>query len=252
MEHLDRIVQKASEVRQATIAAYADSAVERYVTSFNSLIRDIPAIPVSAIWSNALSECSVLAESSYFLAVHGFYEEACVLLRLMLDGFLTRLYWHIRHKNGEVNDFMEDGKWTNEYAKWEMGLTRLYPSPRKDVWPTLLKERAIEEYNRLHQLKSDVEARLETLNKFVHGRPSSRYSGSTHRSSSLNIELNPEHFDEWFENQRAVFAFILILSLLEYPALSTTKTILEFVGLEAEAPSKILETLQFLSASGAA
>src|SRR5438046_1952299 len=103
MEHINRIVGRAKEIREETVSTYANTDIEWYVVSFNSLILDKSGLflGADAIWSSALAECSVLSEASYFMAVHGFYEEASALLRMMLEGLITRMHWQIRHRNGE-------------------------------------------------------------------------------------------------------------------------------------------------------
>lgn len=244
MEHLNQISGKANQVKEATASAYAGTPVEWYVTCFNSLVLDKAAILAGPVWSDAISECSVLSESSYFLAAHGFYEEGSALLRGILESFLTRLYWHIRNERNEVQDYMEAGKWTNDYAKWVMGATDKYPRLGKDVWTTLLQQPLIHEYDRLYRLKSEAETRLKTLDKFVHGRPGSRYYGGAFRSSSLNIRFKPKHFAEWFENLRGVCRIVLVFSFLEYPSLFLMKTAAEFSNLESEYASRVQNLLK--------
>ena len=233
MEHLNLITSVASGVKEATVSEYSSTSVERYVVTFNSLILDRASAGAGtgAIWDSALFECSVQSEASYFLVVHGFYEEASALLRMLLEGFLTRTYWHIRHKRGEVNDYFEDDKWTNDYAKWVMGRVDEYPRT-KEVWNTILSEPHFGTYNQKYNLRADVERVLNALNKYVHGRPTTRYQAGTGRSSSVNIRYNSKHFDEWFDNLRAVVGLVFVICLLEYPALLATKTAVEFTSLE--------------------
>lgn len=247
MEHLNLMASIANEIKEATVSAYSDTNIEQYVVSFNSLLMDrssVQGLPMGPIWSNALFECSVLSEASYFLVVLGFYDEASALLRMMLEGFLTRMYWHIQDKKGEIKDSFEDGKWANKYAKWELGLTGQFPSLKRDVWPTILQEPAFSSYDQKYNLKLEAETSLKSLNKFVHGRPATRHYGGATRSSSLNLRFNRKHIDEWFTNLRAVVVPIFVISFLEYPGLFATKTAAEFASLEPEHASRIREFLQ--------
>src|SRR5437667_5662645 len=142
MEHLNLLVSRASEVREETVSTYSGSNIERYVVSFNSLIVDKANLFLTddAIWSGALFECSIQSEASYFMMAHGLYEEASALLRMLLEGFLTRMYWHIRKRKGEIQNYIEDGELTNDYAKWAHG-SKDFP-PLKEIWGTVINYRA--------------------------------------------------------------------------------------------------------------
>lgn len=79
VQYLERLLEKTCKVREATEDNCEIDAVERYATGFNSWLHHAP-VPARPIWGTALFESSVLAGASFFLAVHGFYEEACAIL----------------------------------------------------------------------------------------------------------------------------------------------------------------------------
>lgn len=246
MELLDQMVDITTKIKDETVAKYSDPNIEWYVTSFNSLLLDRSSALVNTapIWSDALAECSVVAESSYFLATHGFYEEASALLRTLLEGFRTRMYWHIRHRRGEITESKDaKGKTSNAYADWALGLTEGYISSEV-AWKTILQEPQFDAYDQQYTLKVAVWELLNKLNLFVHGRPTSRHpdEGSV-RSSSLNLWFNSKHFDEWFENLRAVTTLVFVISFLEYPALTATKTATEFANLEPDHTAHVRNVL---------
>lgn len=107
MQYLEELLKKTHQVREATEDSCEIDAVERYATGFNSWLQHDALMLTSPIWDTALFESSVLAGASFFLVVHGFYEEACAILRAVLDGFLTRLYWNTKHKNGKLREWKE-------------------------------------------------------------------------------------------------------------------------------------------------
>ncbi len=192
MENVEQLIAKAAQVRSATLAYPQFRNAEKYAKAFNSWLLNRPATGVGVIWCNAIFECSVLSEASLFLAIHGFYEEACATLRGLLDGFLTRLYWDIRNNKGELKERIENGRWTNDYCQWEMGTTSNYPRLRDDIWPTLLNEQRIAEYDRQHHIKTEVSSRLQVLDRFVHGRPISRHYDGAFRGRYYEHRLQAE------------------------------------------------------------
>jgi hypothetical protein len=240
MENIEQLVDRATQVRSATLAYPQFPNAEKYAMTFNSWLLNRPTLEMGVIWCNAIFECSVLSESSLFLAVHGFYEEACAILRELLDGFLARLYWDIRNNKGELKERTVDGRSTNDYCEWEMGTADNYPRLKDDIWPTLLYEQRIAAYDCQQQLKAEISSRLKLLDRFVHNRPSSRHYGGASRHSSINIDFKSKHFDEWYENLREVYKHVFTLSLLPYPSLLETEIWNEFKALEPDHASKLV------------
>jgi hypothetical protein len=185
----------------------------------------------------------VLAEASYFLATHGFYEEACALLRGLLDGFLARSYWDALDKNGKLRKWIQEGRSTNDYWEWESGRTEKYPT-LKEIWHTLRGESRILEHDRQYGLKAQVDEELTMLNRFVHGRPETRHHPGASRSSLCNIELNREHFEEWYEHLRIVYRLVSVLSILQYPDLLEGTQGQEFRALDPAAADQIISVLE--------
>ncbi len=242
MQYLEQLVAKANQVRQLTEPSCRIDPVERYATGFNSWLHS-PPVPARPIWETALFECSVLAEASYFLAAHGFYEEACALLRGLLDGFLARSYWDALDKNGKLKKWGEGGRSTNEYWEWESGKTEKY-ARSKETWRTLLGEHWIGRYNRRYGLKAEVEEELRTLNRFVHGRPETRHYPGASRSSLCDIEFRKRHFDEWYEHLRIVYRVVSVLSILQYPDLLEGAHEQKFRALDPAAADHITSVLE--------
>lgn len=241
MQYLEQLVAKASQVRQLTESSCPIDPVERYATGFNSWLHYAP-VPARPIWETALFESSTRAEASYFLALHGFYEEACAVLRGLLDGFLARLYWDTLHKNGKLKEWREKGRSTNKYWEWESGKTKKYPK-LKEIWCTLLGEHWIGRYNQRYGLKAELDEELAMLNRFVHGRPDSRHYSGASRSSLGNIEFKREHFEEWYEHLRTVYRLVSVLSILQYPELLGSTRGQEFRALEPEAAGRVTSVL---------
>jgi len=249
MEHLRQLVVRANQVRQLTESGCPIGAVERYATAFNSWSHD-PPIPARPIWDTALFECSVLAEASYFLAAHGFYEQACALLRELLEGFLVRLHWDTLHKKDKLREWSEDGRTTNDYWEWESGKAATYPTLRS-IWRTLLGEDRTERYDERHGLRSEVDEELATLSRFVHGRPQTRHYPGASRSSLCNIEFRRQHFDEWYGHLRTAYRLVSVLSILQYPDLMRSSGGQEFTALESEVAARTASVLGSASAHDA-
>ena len=241
MQYLDQLLTKAAQVRRLTESSCPIDRAERYVTAFNSWLQRAP-VPARPIWETALFESSVLAEASYFLATHGFYEEACALLRGLLDGFLARSYWDALDKNAKLRKWREGGRSTNDYWEWESGRTEEYPK-LKQIWRTLRGESRILTYDRQYGLKAQVDEELTTLNRFVHGRPESRHHSAASRSSLCNIELSTEHFEEWHVHLRIVYSLVSVLSVLQYPELLKGTQEQEFRALDPLAADHITGVL---------
>lgn len=242
MRYLEQLVAKATQVRQVTESSCRIEPVESCATAFNSWLHR-PPIPARPIWETALFESSVLAEASFFLAAHGFYEEACALLRGLLDGFLARSYWDALDKNGKLKKWRERGRSTNEYWEWESGRTDKYPK-LKEIWRILRDENRILTYDRRYGLKAQVDKELTMLNRFVHGRPETRHRSGASRSSLCNIELSREHFGEWYEHLRIVYRVVSVLSILQYPELLEGMHEQEFRALDPAAADHIISVLE--------
>ncbi len=248
---IERLTAKASEVKHATCRYTRTSDIEQYVSAFNLLLLDKAHTEVGVIWSSAVFECSVLAEASYFLAIHGFYEEASSLLRGILEGFLTRLYWDIRNNRNQIRRWVDHGKSTNEYWEWESGDAATYPNLAREVWPRLLEEPGISHFEREFGLKESALSILAVLDRFVHGRPASRHYGGAFRGSTLNVEFKPNHLAEWLHNLRGVYTVILTLSFLQYPTLYGMDTASRFRTLEPEQAARVQVVLAAGSAGAA-
>jgi len=246
MQYLEQLLIKATQVRRLTESSCPIDRTEAYVTGFNSWLHHAP-VPARPIWETALFESSVLAEASYFLAAHGFYEEACALLRGLLDGFLARSYWDVLDKNGELKKWRQGGRSTNQYWEWESGKTGKYPR-LVDVWHALLGEHRIASYDQRYGLKAQVKEELARLNRFVHGRPETRHYSGASRSSLANIEFKMERFEEWYEHLRTAYRLVSVLSFLQYPELPGSTGGQEFRALEPEAAHQVAGVLGWRSA----
>jgi len=238
MENIKQLVDKAAQVRSATLAYPQFRVAEEHAMSFNSWLLNRPPLGIGVIWCNAIFECSVLSEASLFLVVHGFYEEACATLRGLLDGFLTRLYWDIRNNKGELTEWIVEDRSTDDYCEWETGLADDYPT-KHAIWSTLLREKLLAKYNDQYHIKEEIITSLKALDRFVHNRPMSRHYDGAFRSSSINIDFRSRHFDEWYANLCAIYRLVFTLSVLQYPNLLETKLWVEFKILEPEHASKI-------------
>jgi hypothetical protein len=247
MSKIQKLSEKADQVLAETIANFDIELIELYATSFNSWLLKKPSVGIGIIWSNAIFECSVLSETSLFLAVHGFYEEANSILRNLLDGFLTRLYWDLINERKEIVDFVVGGRKTNDYCEWEMGTTNKYPHMSKDIWPKLLEDVHISSYDKDHNLRANIVDLLHFLNKYVHGRPTTRHYDGAFRGSTLNICFISNHFDEWFVNLKKAVRFVFALSVLRYPVLLDTIAGEKFMELEDNNIAQLRSSIQLLS-----
>ena len=245
MNYLNQLVEITSQVRKATEGNCEIEAIEVYATGYNSWLQYRPPMP-RPIWEKAILEASILEGVSIFLVVHGFYEEACAILRGVLDGFLTRLYWDTQDKNGKLTEWEKNGIRTNDYCEWETGATKSYPTS-KEIWDVLRTENNIERYDKRYQLKAEIDNLLSQLNKFVHGRPQTRHYPGASRSSLINARFKKKHFYEWFEYLKAIYRLISVLSILQYPKLLETKQGKDFEELEPEVAARIRNILEFLT-----
>ena len=244
MQHLRQILNIANQIRKDTESNCNIDDIERYITGFNSWTRDAP-VPTRPIWETAMFESSIIAHASYFLAVHGFYEEACSLIRGIIDGFLTRLYFDEKDRSGELKKWQQnDGRSTNEYWDWESGRTDKYPKYKEDIKKFLREKILIKKYDKKYCLWNDISDLKRKLNKFVHGRPETRHQGFATRSSSNITGFKKKHFDEWHEYLKFTYGIISILSLLQYPKLFNNNYIKEFKELEPETYKKIENILK--------
>ena len=244
MQHLKQLLDIAKQIRKDTESNCGINNIERYITGFNSWTRDAP-VPTRPIWETAMGESSVIAHASYFLAVHGFYEEACSLIRGIIDGFLTRLYWDEKDRSEKLKKWHQnDGRSTNEYWEWESSHTDKYPDYNKDIKRLLKEKSLIQKYDEKYCLWNDISDLKIKLNKFVHGRPETRHYNFATRSSSNITGFKKKHLDEWYEYLKFAYGIISILSLLQYPELFNNNYIKEFKELEPEVYKKIENILK--------
>ncbi|MBI5872495.1 hypothetical protein HZB88_05450, partial [archaeon] len=103
--HIEQIKEKADGVFKETFSKERENlctevtssngkirhSVQFYVLSFNSLLNDFhkTALP-RPIFQEALYQCSIIVESSAFLALHSFYRSANSELRTALEQFFIR------------------------------------------------------------------------------------------------------------------------------------------------------------------
>lgn len=217
MSHLQKLLDKSEEVRNRTLSSHDLEEFEVHASGFNSWLLDNPTPGPSPIWHTAIFECNVLSEASFFMAVHGFYERASAALRGVLEGFLVRLYWDIKRSKSEIREWEEQGVQRNEYAQWELGLSRSFPGLHKSVIPLLKSHELIGNFDlRFGLLNRSIEL-LGSLNLYVHGRPSTRHYGGASRSSSINIEYKEKHLLEWYQALKSAHSMIGQYSILTYP-----------------------------------
>lgn len=243
MQHLKQLLNIANQIRKDTETNCNVDDIERYITSFNSWLRE-PLIPSRPIWEAAMFESSAIAHASFFLAMHGFYEEACSLIRGIIDGFLTRLYFDEKDRNEKLKKWQQNnGRSTNEYWEWESGYTNKYPK-YGEIKNLLGVKSLIKKYNEKYCLWNNIEKLFSKLNKFVHGRPETRHYDFATRSSSNITEFKKKHFDEWFEYLKFVYCIISIFSLLQYKELFNSNHGKEFKELEPETYKRIENILR--------
>jgi hypothetical protein len=246
MSHLLKLLEQATEVREQTLGVHDLVHLETIASGFNSWLLDLPTPGPSPIWSNAMFECNVLAESSFFLAVRGFYEQASSVLRVILDSFLARLYWDIRREDGDIEDVFHGEAKSNEYADWELGLTRQYPGLRKEILPKLQEHRVIATYDSNFRIIETATRLLSELNLYVHNRPESRHYDGAVRSSTINVRYKDKHFDNWFGYLNSIHLLVGTFSILMYPKLvsfGVGKTLSETHSVEFESLTAFIEDM---------
>jgi len=239
MTLLKELVSETTKVREVTEQDDSQIKAEEYVSGFNAWLHHHIA-PSPPIWNTAMFEASALTVVSYFLATHGFYEEATAMLREVLEGFLTRLCWDSKNDQSQSIHPLQiiEGKKTIDYWEWESGRTETYLSPRK-IWSILFENSNIKHYQDTYQLKQEIDILLNLLNKYVHGRPDSRHSPGKTRSSLINARFNREDFNLWFTRLRTIYGFISILSALSYPNLLEMRVADNFMILDPIATGRV-------------
>jgi len=241
MQHLKELLGKAIQIADATEKYYHIEAIEQYYSSYNLWLRYSP-IPSRPILERAWFEAGILAETSVFLAVHGFYEQACAILRMQLDGFLTRFYWDTLDKRAELESHTIVDRLTNGYWEWERGEAKDYPRINK-VWLTLRKEKYFDSFDRQYNLRMNIENQNQLLHKYIHGRPPSRHYPGATRSSRINIKFEKRHFDEWFGLFKSTYNLMTIMSVLLYPDYLKCSSWHKFILLEPERLNQINMTI---------
>lgn len=233
MQYLKELSHRALQIADATGEHCDTETVGNYYYAYELWLRYTPT-PEQPILMTAWFEASILSETSIFLVVHGFYEQACAALRMQFDGFLTRMYWDTLAKRDEITSYNIDGRLTNKYWEWERGEAKKYPGINNVVWPTLKKEKYVNSFDDHYNLKEDIDAQYQRLNKYIHGRPPSRHYAGATRSSRINIRFEKKHFDEWFELFVATYHLMTIISLLLYPEYLKCESWRKFILLEPD------------------
>jgi len=244
MSKISGLVEKASEVRRQTLDHKPSEVIEAYLTHYNAWLISSHSTGVGVIWLNTVFECSVLAETSLFLSVHGFYESANATLRGLLDIFLTGLHWDISKELGRIAEYELNGRTTNDYALWALGLGVKYPSLSKEIWPTLLANDHIRGYDARYYLRSETEALLAVLNRFVHGRPESRTYDGAFRGSTLNVLFVGHLLEDWLRNTKAVSDLVFIFSTLRYPFLIDSEITASYRERDASLVARVKEHIE--------
>lgn len=237
MNYLDTLLKKSDQIADITKENFDVDLVEKYHSAYYLWIQNAP-IPSRPIFERAWMEASILAETSIFLSVHGFYEQACATLRMELDGFITRLYWDIKDKNMELSGASISERQAIGYWNWESGKSKKYPL-NEDIWGGFKKEKTINEFVTKYNLRNDIENHNRELHKYIHGRPTNRHIEGNTRSSSINIKFVEKEFDEWFELFGKTYDLISIISILLYPEYLIKPSVKDFIFLESKVINQI-------------
>lgn len=232
MNYLDALLKKSDQILDITKENFDIDLVEKYHSAYYLWIQNSP-IPSRPIFERAWMEAGILAETSIFLSLHGFYEQACATLRMEIDGFLTRLYWDAKDKNLELIGANIQERMNIGYWDWESGKSRKYPTV-EDIWDDLKKEKTISEFVAKYNLRNDIENHNRELHKYIHGRPTNRHIQGNTRSSSINIKFVKKEFDEWFELFGKTYDFLSIISVLFYPQYLKKPSTKEFIFLKSK------------------
>ena len=122
-EKADQVFRETCEnVETANLVHMNDGTVEasidHYSLGFNNWISDFgKACDYSEpIISDALMNVSTFAEVSIFLCLHGFQKNAVAELRGAFDSFLTRAYFGVLKKNGELKSYWVDDQ--GQFVDW--------------------------------------------------------------------------------------------------------------------------------------
>jgi len=153
--YIKQLRKKASQTADSTQENCDIKIIEKYYSLHNLWLHYSP-VPSRPIFNTAWFETGILAESSIFLALHGFYEQACATLRMQIDGFLTRLYWDTLDKRIELESRYVEDRLKIGYWECESGKAKDFPSIKKDVWPTLRKEKYFDIFDSRYELKADI------------------------------------------------------------------------------------------------
>ncbi len=216
MNYPEVLIKKAEEIRLQSMSLPNFSEANNYVQDFNKL--NVQSCWIGGIsFRESLMEISIFAETSLFLVMHGFYEQANGVFRQLLDDFLIRLYFDRLIETKPINQRNDkNGRNTKDYVEWKLGLSSCYP--RKNVIKiTLLENRSLNTYNSQFQIFQKLEEFIKKLSKYVHNRPETRHYPGASRSSICNIGFNEKKFNEWLENLKTIYRYVLIISCLFYP-----------------------------------
>jgi len=230
MNLLNILLQKSEEIANATKENFDVDLIEKYYSAYSWWSR-ASSVPSRPIFDRAWFEANILAETSIFLSIHGFYEQACATLRMETDSFLTRLYWDTLDKKLETSSV--EKRLAIGYWDWESGKVIKYPKA-KDIWESLKQEKYFGDFTNQYKLKDDFDNHSKLLHKYIHGRPPSRHTSGNSRSSNINIKFAKKEVDEWFVLFKNTYDLMSIMSILLYPHYLKHPSWREFVLLPSE------------------
>lgn len=238
MNYLEELGQQAESVAKETRSRVSMDSVEQYYRACDQWMRYAPS-PSRPILSTAWFETGVSVEPCIFLALHGFYEQAVATLRMILEGFLVRIYWDALDAQGERPGRTVEEQLAIAYWPWETGQAARYPSIRKEVFRTLSNRTSFRTYDRKYHLTGVIGRLNSRLNKFVHGRPPGRHHPGATRSSRLSIHYDEAQFQSWFLYFRFVYDLLAILSILMYPSYLEASSETRFIFLKPRVLERI-------------
>ncbi len=243
MQHVSELLAKALEVASKTQNQSDFGAIDKYYFACGLWLRYSP-VPTRPILNTAWFEAGILTETSIFLTVHGFYEQACAILRMQLDGFLTRLYWDTLDKHMELEGFSIENRLSNNYWEWESGKSESYPQLNDKVFPVLRREKYFQSFDSRYDLTNEIVHENRLLNKFIHGRPSTRHHPEATRSSRLNTQFDQRQFDFWYMHFKTIYELMTTVSILLYPTYLDCLHRDEFILLELVKLNRIIDVLE--------
>lgn len=141
-------------------------------------------------------------ETSYELALQGFYRHSLITLRLVLELGLLGFYFSV-----------DDNKHT-EVQPW---ITSKKPTPRRnDIFKKLSQIPNFQSFNKKFLLKKRIDETFNTLDKYTHTR-GYKFSARKLQNHLIFNTFSAQSLQQYCDSMFSVVNNLIVVSLIKYP-----------------------------------